>query len=107
MEKAGEREALWRRHVEAWRASGGTQQAYCEAHGLKAASLSYWHQRLAKERGAVVAAAAPMTLVPVTITSVVPHANPSLLLHSPGGWRLEFATLPTVDWLHALCGERR
>ena len=48
-----------------------------------------------------------MTLVPVTITPVVPHANPSLFVHSPGGWRLEFATLPTFDWLHALCGERR
>ena len=107
MEQAGEREALWRRHVEAWQVSGVTQRAYCEEHGLKAASLGYWRQRLAKESGGVVAAAAPVTLVPVTRTPVVAHASPSLLLHSPGGWRLEFGTLPAVGWLHALCGERR
>ncbi|WP_434735545.1 IS66 family insertion sequence element accessory protein TnpA [Candidatus Accumulibacter propinquus] len=35
MTKGGELEARWRRHVDAWRASGGTQTAYCKEHGLR------------------------------------------------------------------------
>ena len=51
MDKAGELAAHWRGHVDAWRASGGSQKAYCEQHGLRSHSLSYWHRRLAKGPG--------------------------------------------------------
>jgi hypothetical protein len=51
MTKGGEREARWRRHVDAWRASGGTQTAYCKEHGLRSYSLSYWHLRFSGESG--------------------------------------------------------
>ena len=106
MGKAGEVAAYWQGHAAGWRASGESQKAYCARNGLKAGSLSYWHRRLAKESGTVVAAA-PVTLVPATIAPVAPHSGPSLSLCMPGGWRLEFAALPAADWLRALCGERR
>ncbi len=35
-------EHKWVEHVRAWQASGLTQKAYAQAHGLRAASLSYW-----------------------------------------------------------------
>ena len=106
MSKAGEVAAYWRGHVEGWRASGDSQKAYCARNGLKAGSLSYWHRRLAKESGTAVTAV-PVTLVPATVAPVAPHSGPSLSLGMPGGWRLEFAALPTADWLRALCAERR
>ena len=105
MDKTGELEARWRGHVEAWRASGGTQKAYCEQHGLKSHSLSYWHLRLTEESGSTVAAGA-LTLIPAARVSDTAASTPSLSLHSPQGWRLEFATLPPVGWLTALWGER-
>jgi hypothetical protein len=48
---AGKRKAHWRGHVDAWRASGSTQKAYCQQHGLKEHSLSYWQRRLAEGFG--------------------------------------------------------
>ena len=35
MAKGGEVEARWRVHGDAWKASGGTQRAYCQEHELK------------------------------------------------------------------------
>ena len=46
MDKNVEREAYWREHVGAWRASGESQKTYCDRQGLKNHSLSYWHLRL-------------------------------------------------------------
>ncbi len=105
MDKAGELEAHWRGHVDAWRASGGSQKAYCEQHGLRSHSLSYWHLRLAKGPGPS-GARGPLTLVPAVRVPGTAASTPSLSLHSPQGWRLEFATLPPAGWLTALWGER-
>ena len=104
MDKAGEREAYWRRHVGAWRESGATQKAYCEEHGLRSHSLSYWHVRLAEGSGARKGGG-PLTLVPAVRVPDAGASLPSLSLHGPQGWRLEFATLPPVGWLMALWGE--
>lgn len=105
MDKAGEREAYWRRHVGAWRESGATQKAYCDEHGLRSHSLSDWHVRLAEGSGAREGGG-PLTLVPAVRVPDAGASLPSLLLHGPQGWRLEFATLPPVGWLMALWGER-
>ena len=105
MEKAGELEAHWRGHVDAWRAIGGTQKAYCERHGLRSHSLSYWHLRLAEGSGSSGTGGA-LTLVPAAMVRGAAASTPSLSLHSPQGWRLEFAALPPAGWLSALWGER-
>ena len=105
MDKAGELEAHWRGHVDAWRASGDSQKAYCEQHGLRSHTLSYWHRRLAK--GPVSSAAGnPLTLVPAVRGPSAAAAAPILSLHSPQGWRLELATLPPAGWVTALWEER-
>ena len=105
MDKAGELEAHWRGHVDAWRASGDSQRAYYEEHGLRSHSLSCWHLRLAQRSGPI-AAGGPLTLVPAVRVPRAAASTPSLSLHSPQGWRLEFATLPPAGWLTALWGER-
>jgi hypothetical protein len=65
MTKGGELEARWRRHVDAWRASGGTQTAYCKEHGLRSHSLSYWHLRFSGESGSSgTRGGGTLTLVP-------------------------------------------
>lgn len=101
MDKNGEREAYWREHVGGWRASGESQKAYCDRHGLKDHSLSYWHQRLAKREG-VAAVGEPLTLIRATIAADPVNSMPCLSLASPNGWRLEFAALPPASWLAAL-----
>lgn len=37
---------FWRRHVEAWRASGMTQVQYSRCHRLSKGSLGYWSSTL-------------------------------------------------------------
>ena len=102
MDKNAEREAYWRAHVGAWRASGESQKAYCHRQGLKEHSLSYWHLRLARGESAP-GAETPLTLIPAVKIGNSPSAQPSLSLDTPTGWRLEFATLPPAAWLAALC----
>ena len=105
MDKTGELEGRWRGHVDAWRASGGSQKAYCERHGLRSHSLSYWHLRLAQPSG-LSGARGPLTLVPFAMVPGAAASRPSLSVHSPRGWRLEFSALPPAGWLTALWGER-
>ena len=37
---------FWNSHVEYWQASGLTQAAYCQQHGLVAHQFSYWKRKL-------------------------------------------------------------
>ena len=39
----------WQKHVEAWRAIGKTQAAYCPEHGLACSAFQYWKGRLERE----------------------------------------------------------
>ena len=107
MDKAGELEAHWRGHVDTWRASGGTQKAYCEQHGLRSHSLSYWHLRFSGESGSSgTRGGGTLTLVPAALVAGPVASTPSLSLHSPEGWRLDFAALPPAGWLNTLWAER-
>ncbi len=105
MEKTGELEGYWRGHVVAWRASGETQRRYCDRHGLKRHSLSYWQLRLAR-REAAAGGRAPLTLVAATMVPEAAAPTPCLSLASPSGWRLDFAALPPAGWVAELwdCG---
>ena len=42
MEGNEERAPYWRRHVEAFEASGQTRREYSEQHGIKVKQLDYW-----------------------------------------------------------------
>jgi hypothetical protein len=37
---------VWKRHSEAWKASGITQQAYCDREGLSYKNFIYQHHRI-------------------------------------------------------------
>lgn len=39
-------QGIWKGHSEAWRASGITQQAYCDREGISYRSFIYQHNRL-------------------------------------------------------------
>ena len=41
-----ERRAYWQAHVEGWKDSGQSKQAYCRDHGLKPANLYRWCAKL-------------------------------------------------------------
>jgi hypothetical protein len=78
MNDRAQREAHWREHVGAWRASGLSRKAYCAAHGLSIDSLGYWQQRLSSAQPTVRASrsAAQLTLVAGMIQS--PPEAPTL-----------------------------
>ncbi len=40
-------EVSWRRHIDTWRTSGLSQNAYCREHALKSHQFSYWKRKLA------------------------------------------------------------
>ena len=42
-----ERENFWTQHLNTWRASGLSQNAYCRKYNLKPNQLSYWKRKLA------------------------------------------------------------
>jgi hypothetical protein len=46
MKVDSERAAFWRGHWSAWQASGLSQRAYCEEHGLSHAAFGYWRNRV-------------------------------------------------------------
>lgn len=41
-----ERRAYWREHIERWRQSGQSKQAYCRSQGLNPASFYRWQGKL-------------------------------------------------------------
>lgn len=44
-------ERRWRERIAAWRESGLTQQAFCQAQGISVSSFSHWKSELAKRDG--------------------------------------------------------
>jgi hypothetical protein len=75
----------WREQVEGWRASGLSQIAYCEQHGLNIKSFRRWRTKLQR----AMATSPSLTLVPISVGA--PATAPAIRLHSPGGWRIELA----------------
>lgn len=82
------KQAYWTEHHRAWRASGLTQAAYCERHGLTVGNFAYW---LGKQRKQAV----PLTLVPIPLGA---GAHSPVLLGATG-WRLELPAQVSPDWL--------
>lgn len=78
----------WNDHIRAWRASGLSQIAYCDRHGLKLANLAYW---LGKQRKANEC----LTLIPLPLGNGVS----GLVLHGASGWRLELPAQTKPDWI--------
>ena len=66
-------EAFWSRHIQDWRESGLTQQAYCELHGLAASTFHARRRRLAVNGSPRndVAAATQFEIVPLGTPIIV------------------------------------
>ena len=67
--EAGRRD-FWRSHLDTWWASGRTQRAYCQEHGLCETQFSHWKGRL---RTGSRRRRVETQLVPV---SVIEHSTP-------------------------------
>ena len=86
---------FWREHLDAWHQGDLTQKAYCANHGLGEKAVYRWHR---KEKEAIAAAKATLTLVPTRLGSPTPATGTVVRLHSPGGWRIELPAGGT-PWL--------
>lgn len=85
-----ERRQCWLGHVQAWRASGLTQVAYCQQQGLKPKAFSYWSRQQRPDKP-------PLTLVPVAVQAM-PSSAEWRLQHS-SGWQLVVPVTPDAAWL--------
>jgi len=86
---------FWQEHLDAWHHSDLTKRAYCANHGLGEKAFHAWHR---KEKKALAAAKAPLTLVPICLGAPAPVAGDVVRLHSPGGWRIELSGT-NAPWL--------
>lgn len=77
-------QGLWKKHSEAWRASGITQQAYCDQEGISYKSFVYQHNRLmARSKNA------PLNFIEAKVESpVISRPVSGLQLMLPNGIRI-------------------
>ena len=90
----------WKRHIEAWQASGLTQAAYCREHGLNANTFSArrhdWRRRASAARAGVV---------PVRVVEPAPppgSAPAGALVLTHGAGRLELPATVSPGWVAEL-----
>jgi hypothetical protein len=77
-------QCLWKEHSEAWKASGITQQAYCEQEGISYRSFVYQHNRLASQSKKV-----PLHFIEAKAESaVISSQSTGLQLMLPNGIRI-------------------
>jgi hypothetical protein len=108
----------WAGHIEAWRASGLSQRAYCAQANIKWPTFNYWRQQLlpltvapSPSQPAAPANPGGLTFIPLRITppspaiSADPFHPPLLTLRSPSGWQLTLQSTPDTTWLARLLRE--
>jgi len=77
-------QGLWKEHSESWRASGLTQQAYCEREGISHRSFVYQHNRLMNQSKKV-----PLNFIEAKPESAVMSSQAAgLQLMLPNGIRI-------------------
>jgi hypothetical protein len=90
--------AFWRKHSDAWKASGRTQQMYCEQEGIICLSFMYQHTKLikkAKQNG--------MQFVEAKAeSSTINNQTPGLQLMLPNGVRIGITNEVNVGLLHTV-----
>jgi len=94
------RARYWQEQINAWRASGQSQLAFCKANDLNYPRFGYWLRKF-RNQGAVAAAACrPSGFVPVVASS----ASDGLSIHLANGIELRGVAeqnLPLVEHLLA------
>ena len=89
-----ERRTYWQSHVESWKQSGQSKQAYCREQGLKPANLYRWCGRLLNEER-------KPRLIPVRL-SADQHPGYSTELLFPDGKVLRMGRDADPAWISRL-----
>ncbi len=92
------RRAYWQAHLEQWKRSGLSKQAYCREHGLKAASLYRWCAKLGDGEKAKPG------FIPLRLSSVVANGF-ALKLTLGDGRVLRIGTAVDPVWVAQLVRE--
>ena len=82
-------------HVKAWRASGLKKHEYCDAHGLKFSTMSYWCRFNARPQPD-----APLTLIPITQPSGC--GSITIIRRNAQDWELFLPLDVTPGWVAEL-----
>jgi hypothetical protein len=82
-ESTDTREQYWRAQIDAWQASGQTQQAFCKANDLNYPRFGYWLRKF-RRQGVVAEPRRASGFVPV----VVAPSGGGLSVHLPNGIEL-------------------
>jgi len=92
---------FWKEQVEAWQASGQTQQAFCLSHDLNYARFGYWLRKF--RRQAMDKPHTPSSgFVPVTQSTVADTTGLSLRL--PDGLEIRGISTDNLPLLRQLLG---
>lgn len=99
---------IWQQHIEAWKSSGKTQQAYCDENNIKPTQLWYWNRRLNPKtidaKPAVTQKKRSFAFVPVHIDTC--NANDQgLIIALPNGLVIRGITAQTMPLLKNLIRE--
>jgi transposase-like protein len=84
----------WQQQILAWQASGLTQAAYCQQHGLNPHTFKGWRRRV------IGAAAHTPGLLPIQVAAVVPAST--LVLRLASGHALELPAATGPGWVAEL-----
>ena len=75
-----DRITFWHEHVTTWQASGLTQKAYCDEHGLRYSAFGYWVRKLrgateppTEKKGAGFVPVIPATVQPTGLILSLPN----------------------------------
>jgi transposase-like protein len=86
----------WLSHIEQWRLSGLSREAYCRQHDLKSHTLTYW---INKYKVPEEKSTASLTLVPAKLSTPTSPAANGLLLRCPNGSTLSLPVTVSPTWL--------
>jgi hypothetical protein len=93
-----ERAVYWRKHVDAWAASGLTQVDYADQQGINRKSLGNWIRALRRQQEASVGV---VTLVQgERPMAAAPSGGVTLI--GVNGCRIELGMLPPAEWVASL-----
>ena len=82
-EPLAQKRRYWKKHVEAWRASGIAQAQYCRRHNLKVHCLVYWRKKFARKNQD------PVSFVQLKLPQDFQVSRPAAISVSIGGCRIE------------------
>jgi len=107
-----EKRLLWQQHIEGWKNSGKTQQAYCDENNIRPNQLWYWNRRLNPTRNETDTTQKTTTKQKEASTAFIPVQidqrdviGPGLTMTLPNGFVIRGITAQTIPFLKPLIRE--